>query len=86
MSFSSFSQVLVVPPVIVLDDISHRPDGRQVFIHTLRTDVMQRLGRSGITVRAGKVHGNLTANVWVTEHQHQFKTFKISEAKTQNLQ
>lgn len=47
------------PPVIVLDDIAHCPDGRQVLIVALRVDVVEGLGGAGVPVRACEVNGNL---------------------------
>lgn len=49
----------VSSPVIVLDDIAYRPDGREVLIHPLRADVVQRLRRSGVSVGPGEVDGHL---------------------------
>lgn len=46
-------------PVVVLDDIADRPDSRQVLIDALRTDVVQRLRRSGIPVGPCEVDGHL---------------------------
>lgn len=46
-------------PVIVLDDITHRPDGWQVFIITLRVDIVEGFGGSWIAVGACEVDGNL---------------------------
>lgn len=46
-------------PVIVLDDIAYRPDGRQVLIDPLRVDVVQRLRRTGISVGPCEVNGHL---------------------------
>lgn len=46
-------------PVVVLDDVAHRPDGCQVFIKAVRVDVVQGLGGLGVSVRAGEVDGNL---------------------------
>lgn len=46
-------------PVVVLDDIANRPDSGQVLIDALRTDVVQRLRRSGIPVGACEVDGHL---------------------------
>lgn len=47
-------------PVIVLDDVTHCPDGCQVFIVALWVNVMEGLWRSRITVGACEVDGNLT--------------------------
>lgn len=46
-------------PVVVLDDVADRPDSRQVLIDALRTDVVQRLRRSGIPVGPCEVDGHL---------------------------
>lgn len=46
-------------PVIVLDDITHCPDGCQVFIIAFRVDIVGGLGRGGIPVRACEINGNL---------------------------
>lgn len=46
-------------PVVVLDDIANRPDSGQVLIDALRTDVVQRLRRSGIPVGPCEVDGHL---------------------------
>lgn len=46
-------------PVIVLDDIAHRPDGCLVFIIAFRVNVMEGARRSGVTIRACEVNGNL---------------------------
>lgn len=46
-------------PVIVLDDVPYSPDGGQVLVVAFRVDVVEGLGRAGITVRSGEVDGNL---------------------------
>lgn len=46
-------------PVVVLDDITHCPDGRQVFIKAFWVDVVQGLGGAWIPIRACEVDGNL---------------------------
>lgn len=50
-------------PVIVLDDITHRPDRREVLVNTLRTNVMQRLRRPGVPVGACEVDSHLHAEI-----------------------
>lgn len=46
-------------PVIVLDDVTHSPDSRQVFIKALRVDIMEGHRGLGIAVGAGKINSNL---------------------------
>lgn len=53
-------------PVIVLDDVAHRPNSREVLVDALRTDVMQGLRRPGVPIRAGEVDGHLEGkNTWM---------------------
>lgn len=47
-------------PVIVLDDISHSPDSRQIFIIALRVDVMEGDGGPGIPIGASEINRNLS--------------------------
>lgn len=49
-------------PVIVLDDITHCPDGCQVFIVALWVDVVEGLGGSRIPVGSCEVDGNLAGS------------------------
>ena len=46
-------------PVVVLDDITHRPDSFQVLIIALRIDVMWGQRGAGIPSRACEVNSNL---------------------------
>ena len=46
-------------PVIVLDDVAHGPDSREVLVDTLRTNVVQRLRRLGVPVGACEVDSHL---------------------------
>ncbi len=46
-------------PVIILDDITHGPDGCQVFIIAFGVDIVEGLWRAGIPIRACEVNGNL---------------------------
>lgn len=46
-------------PVIVLDDVTHCPDGFQILIIAFRVDIVEGLRRAGITIRACEVNGNL---------------------------
>lgn len=45
--------------IVVLNDVAHRPNGREVLVNALRADVMQGLRRSRISVRAGEVDSHL---------------------------
>lgn len=47
------------PPVVVLDDVPHRPDGRQVLVVAFRVDVVEGLRRAGVAVGASEIDGNL---------------------------
>lgn len=46
-------------PVVVLDDVAHRPGSREVLVDALGTDVMQRLRRLGIPVGPREVNSHL---------------------------
>lgn len=46
-------------PVVVLDDVAHRPDGCQVFVVAFGVDVVEGLGRAGVAVGAGEIDGDL---------------------------
>ena len=46
-------------PVIVLDDITHCPDGCQVLVVAVRVDVVEGLGGAGIPVGTCEVDGDL---------------------------
>lgn len=46
-------------PVVVLNDVPHGPDSREVLVDALRADVVQGLRRPGIPVGAGEVHSHL---------------------------
>lgn len=60
-------------PVIVLDDITHGPDGAQVLIIAFRVDIVEGLGSPRIPVRACEVNGNLA-------RVRESKKMKIQEA------
>lgn len=53
---------ILILPVIVLDDVAHRPDSSEVLVNTLRADVMQRLRRPGVSVGAREVYSHLLAD------------------------
>lgn len=56
-------------PVIVLDDVPHRPDSRQVLIVALRVDVVEGLGSVGIPVGSCEVDGDLSPKDKYREYQ-----------------
>lgn len=46
-------------PVVVLNDLPHSPDGRQVFVGAHGVDVVQRGGVEGIAVGGCEVYPDL---------------------------
>lgn len=54
--------IIIYLPVIVLDDITHCPDSRQVFIIALWVDVMEGLGIAGIPIGACEINSNLAGD------------------------
>lgn len=53
--------------IIILNYQSHRPDGSQILIDTIRADVMQGIWRTGVTIGAGEVHSHLPRQQFLLE-------------------
>lgn len=57
-------------PVVVLDDVAHRPDGCQVFVVAFRVDEMEGAWNPGVPVRAREVDGDLRPSRGEMEDTH----------------
>lgn len=45
--------------IVVLDNLTHGPQGRHVLVDTIRTHVVERVRRAGVTIRTSKVNPHL---------------------------
>lgn len=46
-------------PVIVLDHLANRPDGRQILIYTIRVEIVQRVRWARVSIWASEVNAHL---------------------------
>lgn len=60
--------------VVVLDHLTHRPQGRQVLVQPIWTHIVERVGRARITIGPGEVDPDLQCSYnihsWIATYKH----------------